>query len=98
MGMIDFYSGRHLPANGKEKSVVEKIGEEGFFVRTDNSYHFYTTDRLFTENEFRERMEQIALSPEIGSHWPKLQLNQGYSLLRITPCTAKPLAPYIVPW
>ncbi len=94
MMMIDFASRERLRAEFKKRGV-SSLGQ-GFFVDSGNSYHFYSGAAPLEADELHGFYAEIALSASVGKDWPRLQEEQGFSLLRVTPCSDKPFAPEIV--
>jgi len=72
--------------------LVRKFGLSGVLLESGNSYHFYG-NKLQTPEEREQFIAKISEEELVGKFWPKLQLEQGYSLLRITPCILKPHFP-----
>jgi len=63
-------------------------------VKSGNSYHIYGT-RLKTPEEWKRFMHELRDDNAVGKIWPDLQIQQGFSLLRITPCAQKPYFPEV---
>lgn len=100
IGMIDFMTfkdNRYNVSLSDCIKTIKDIDEEGFILNSGHSYHFYLTRKLLTREEFVTRMEKLKSYGTIGQNWPTLQLNQGFSLLRISRCNGKDTIPYIIP-
>lgn len=78
--MIDFAAGNH-----DVKFALEKLHMPGIVVNSGNAGHFYGF-HLLEEDEWRKFMEEIKQHDWVCRNWPALQREQGYSLLRLTPC------------
>lgn len=87
---IDFAPGVMAPP----LSVVEQLGMPGMVVNSGNSTHFYGF-KVLDNLQWREFMETLKEIPEVDPYWPKLQLLQGYSMLRITPSKTKLTQPCV---
>jgi hypothetical protein len=80
--MIDFKRDQDdVPDN-----ELRKLGIPGMVVRSGRAGHFYGFD-LLTEDEWVAFINELKKYYWVDEHWPDLQLQQGYSMLRITSCT-----------
>ncbi len=63
-------------------------------VLSGNGDHVFGT-KLKTPEEWEEFNKRLCDDPDVGGNYPALQVEQGFSLLRITPCAAKPYYPLL---
>lgn len=93
--MIDFKCKISEENKAKIQQFLEGLGErEGFLLISGKSYHYYGTNRLTTE-EWEKFNQKISDSELVGKVWPKLQLKNKISVLRLTTSPAKPAPPQI---
>lgn len=94
--MIDF---RCPITQSNQRRVVDflfGLGEKsGFLLESGRSYHYYG-DKLLGAEEWKEFTEGLKQSELIGTTWPKLQLKNQFSFLRITTSKAKPTLPKLI--
>lgn len=90
--MIDFCDRATLA--GVEFDLA-KLGMHGMIVESGNSFHFYGFETL-SEDDWRSFVEETRGFRSIDKNWPDLQLEQGYSMLRITPAYHRLFQPCIV--
>lgn len=79
-----------------EEMLARIHAPRNVLVYSGNSHHHYDTGKLLTQGEFESYMKLLSEQPEVGTTWPELQIEQGFSLLRITPCASKPFYPELV--
>lgn len=96
--MIDF---RCAVSRENEKRVLEFISETlglegGFLLESGRSYHFYSSDYLLGEVQWVMFNNLLIKSDLVGEVWPKLQIRNGFSILRITNSKNKPVVPKII--
>ena len=91
--MIDFRDERICVEWVRE--TIDKIGMRGMIVDSGNSFHFYGFETL-PETEWKDFIEASRNLPMVDEHWPDLQLEQGYSMLRITPSAGRLFQPCVV--
>lgn len=94
--MIDF----RCPCSEQNFSKVVKtlsvLGESrGFLLKSGNSYHYYGI-KLLDEKRWRKFMKRCQGESIIGHDWPLFQLQDGFSILRISTSSAKPHPPKII--
>lgn len=94
--MIDFL----CPCSSKNlQKVVATLGnlgqKKGFIVESGNSYHFYGIP-LLTQEEWQDLMVRCQKEDIIGADWPHYQLLDGFSALRLSTSTTKPIAPRVI--
>ncbi|MBI2106677.1 hypothetical protein HYT57_01720 [Candidatus Woesearchaeota archaeon] len=79
--------------------TLEELGMTGVVVASGNSYHFYGSS-LLDEIEWKDYMEELERDwwehYSVDNNWVKLQLVQGYSMLRITPAKRKLHQPCLI--
>ena len=83
--MIDFANNAY---DEDAEELVSRLGLAGIFVDSGNSLHFYG-DSLQSERDREKMLCQISEHPDVGQLWSDLQIDQGFSLLRLTPCSVK---------
>lgn len=79
--MIDF--AREVFDLGDER--LGEIGMDGMIVDSGNAGHFYGFE-LLEESDWKAFVERVKEIDYVDEHWAELQLKQGYSMLRLTPC------------
>lgn len=94
--MIDF----ECPINKENKvkilNLISELGQkDGFLLESGQSYHFYGA-KLLEEMEWKKFNEKLAKNELIGQTWPKLQVEDGFSVLRITTSPLKPTMPKVI--
>ena len=82
--MIDFASCRPNDVY----QVLDMFKMPGLIIESGNSYHFYGFN-LLSEKEWKEYIENTRELPYVDTHYPGLQLEQGFAMLRITPSSLK---------
>lgn len=82
--MIDFSSERIANV----EATLQTIGMPGLLIDSGKSYHFYGFV-LLNNDQWEYFMEFIDKLRAVDGKWPSLQLEQGYSLLRLTPSRKK---------
>jgi len=90
--MVDFSRDCRRPEN-----VLKQLNMPGILVVSGHSYHFYGFE-LMEEKEWKVYTESLKDNFRFGAygvceHWPDLQLKQGFSMLRITPCRTRLFQP-----
>lgn len=68
---------------------------EGFLLESGQSYHYYGI-RLLNVDEWVDFMRRCWQMPQVGRAWPTLQLEDGFSTLRISTSVAKPQLPRVI--
>lgn len=94
--MVDF----RCPCSAQNlRKVVATLGnlgqKKGFIVESGNSYHFYGIP-LLTPEEWQDLMVRCKKEEIIGADWPHYQLLDGFSALRLSASTSKPIAPRVI--
>lgn len=80
------------------KDVLKQLNMPGILVVSGHSYHFYGFN-LIEEDQWKAYIESLKSPYGEGAingvceHWPDLQLKQGFSMLRITPCRTRLFQP-----
>lgn len=73
--------------------------QSGMLVASGNSYHFYGF-RLMTPDEWKKNMHGLEINSYwnagVDHVWAKIQLEEGYSMLRITPASTRPFQPAFI--
>lgn len=78
-----------------EKTLLNLGQKQGFVLESGGSYHFYGMDML-TETEWREFMEKCKKQPAVDKDWPRYQLADKFSALRVSTSTSKPILPKVI--
>ena len=86
--MIDFSAGVDWEGDKEVQEALKKVNIPGMLILSGNSYHFYGFD-LLGKDEWREYMGRLKGLSGVDFDWPDLQLQQGFSMLRLTPATWK---------
>jgi len=86
--MIDFVDSPHPIYPDDFIDAVKKLELSGIIVSSGKSYHFYG-DELQTPAEWEQFLAKLTQEELVDKFWADLQRKQGFSLLRITPCTIK---------
>lgn len=87
---IDFKTKDYLEA----KKTLESLGlTKGQIINSGNSYHYHDINDKLTQDNWHNFMDELKKYETIGALWPKLQQEQGFSMLRITPSHEKPYFP-----
>jgi len=89
--MIDFA----CPDISDVHETLNRLEIPGIVVSSGKSYHFYGFD-MRDEQGWKDHMESIRYAKGVCTHWPDLQLAQGYSMLRLTPAKEKLYQPCFV--
>ena len=94
---------RHIPMiDFRDRARLEdvefdlaRLNIPGMVVESGNSFHFYGFETL-SQDDWRNFIEESRSLRSVDKNWPDLQLEQGYSMLRITPAYHRLFQPCIV--
>lgn len=86
--MIDFSARVDWEGDRKIQDTLKKLNIPGMLVLSGASYHFYGFN-LLDNSEWKSYMESLKGMWGVDCDWPDLQLQQGYSMLRLTPARGK---------
>ncbi len=94
--MIDFKCSCSDQDFQRVVDTIFDLGErKGFILESGNSYHYWGT-HLLKEEEWRKFMERCREQETIGDTWPSFQIEDGFSVLRISISSAKPQLPRVI--
>lgn len=86
--MIDFDIMDKYESTKHLYSALNTLEIKGMVISSGNSYHFYGFT-LLDNSEWIDYIQLLTKIPFVDKKWTKLQLEQGYSMLRLTPSKRK---------
>ena len=94
--MVDFMCPCSDQGPQRVVDTLSVLGErEGFIVESGKSYHYWGI-HLLSEEEWRNFMRRRQTQEIIGYDWPFSQLQDGFSVLRISTSPTKPHLPKVI--
>lgn len=86
LGLVDFHCDKSRESLEEvERTLISLNMRKGFIIDSGNSYHFISIDSRPWPS-YVALLEKMCDYSIIGDNWPRLQIPQGYAVLRATAC------------
>ena len=95
--MIDFRCSRPEDAiHTMEEMGVEIDPQKVVLIDSGNSFHAHFPETFQTDEFARDYLEGLEQRDDVCQQWAPLQQEQGFQLLRVSPCMRKPRIPVVL--
>ncbi len=96
--MIDFKCSTPEEAvHTAERLGISLTSSKAILLDSGNSFHMHFPSQLRTKEQSLAFLDDLVRHEDVCEKWIPLQKQQGYQLLRVSPCIQKPQVPVVLP-